>query len=176
MATSPITTSASAVASTANHSSFLKVVGWLTAVFTLMGAGYGAVYKLQIDPLEKSRAELRADIAAMQIRLDKADEAYKTLSVGMVDTRIKAAGLQVGFDGKTQVVQQCEVQLAQSQNSLAQFQRSYTMASHLIELRKQQISAERSFAFTNDSELKASYERDISNLQKQIEFATKCSY
>jgi len=169
MTTSPITSSASAVSPTASHSSFSKVVGWLIAVSTLMGAGYGAVYKLQIDPLEKSRVELRADIAAMQIRLDKADEAYKTLSVGMVDTRIKAAGLQVGFDGKAQLVQQCEVQLAQ-------YQRSYTMASHLIELRKQQISAERSFAFTNDSELKASYERDISNLQKQIEVATKCSY
>jgi len=173
MTTSPITSSV--VAPTASHSSFLKSVGWLTAVSSLMGLGYGAAYKLQIDPLEKSKTELRADIAAMQIRLDKADEAYKTLSVGMVDTRVKAVGLQVGFDGKAQAVQQCEVQLAQSQNLLAQYQRSYTMASHLIELRKQQVSAEKSFMFTNVPELKASYERDISNLQKQIEFATKCS-
>jgi len=181
MNTSPITLRE--VVLNASPGAVLKAVGSLTAAASgLLGSGYFVVHTLQIGPLEKSRTELRADIAAMQIRLDKADEAYKALSVGMVDTRVKAAGLQVGFDGKAQAVQQCEVQLAQSRNSLAQYQQSYTMASHLKELRRQQTKLESAaqghgplLLDSTPSPLeKESYSRDIANLQKQIEAATKC--
>lgn len=147
-----------------------------------MGSGFGAAYKMRIEPLQQDKADLQKEKSELQLRLDKSEESFKAALKNQFENQLRASTLQGNAENAVQTLEQCKGQLGQSQTVVAQYARSYTMASHLAELRKQQSSTEAALRGYGSmvmgrvpvGEEKASFEREVVNLQEQIRTATKC--
>jgi hypothetical protein len=148
---------------------------WFAAAAALIGSGYGAAYKLQIVPLESDKTLLRADLATSQARVEKLEIENKASSKNLTDAQITVMRVQASVDGSLQTVGDYKTELAKSQTLVGQYQRSYTMAYHLLSLREQQIYAQNILRRDLHSETRTVHENEVTNLQKQIEAATKCS-
>jgi predicted nucleic acid-binding Zn-ribbon protein len=155
---------------------FNGVAGWLTTAALLIGMGYGAAYKLRIEPLESDKTNLRADVASLRSQLEKSDADIKTLNKSQTDALLASVRVQANVDGTMQTVGECKSELTKSQNLIGQYQRNYTMSSHLYALRNQQIELRNAaMEFGRAPDVKVALENDMANLQKQIKAATKCS-
>jgi hypothetical protein len=142
----------------------------------LIGSGYGAAYKLRIEPLEIDKTNLRADVASLQLRLERFDTDNKALNKSQTEALLASVRVQANADGTMQTVGECKTELTKSQNLIGQYQRNYTMASHLFNLRNQQIEARNAaMEYGRQPDVKTTLENDVANLQKQIEAATRCA-